>query len=542
MDGVTASEELVRLKDEKRLPEEETRKRLVLGRRMVERLPRDVFENLSVWQPSVGCLNRCSFCSQEAGIQLRMMDGASVRTLGGAFRYAMHVMNIPAISCGKRYKPRVLFPYLDNDVGSYPYLPDFLAAVDSLGCRVRTSTIGWSRRNDRLNRMHETVLRRYAHVLAGVRFSLTPYSVGWRVNREEFLLDFLHSVETYRPLLKLKDAEGTAGACIDVDFRPDVLPCRVELYPAGDGLIIRTPECRLLISGMPGREGDGGEAWLELGISGPPDGGPATDDRGVSGGSGPSSVVHGRAALLENEDGVYYGFYPDASRHVTDGWFFFPENGRRKGGCLNACWPLRELEDHLSENKLETGGFDALMEACRTFVEEGSPTPRRRAHLRESFAPMVAALCRVLEALGFSPADLFDRRLIRDRGVIRNSGRAFYEFRQIASAQNVMVVPDPVLTSGNQDEVWRIFPALASSAGTPAALGGKSAVDFLPVPTEREAQLNLIVWAVDAPSHSHLRRDGTARAAYTIPLDDCVAPLRVVELSEGKKLGLMPGI
>ena len=537
--------DIVLLNDETHLSNEEIKKRVNLGIMIADCFPKDVFAYLSVCQPSVGCLNRCSFCSQEAGTQLRFLNGASIRTIAGALRRATKI-----ITYKRNYKPGILFPYLDNDIGSYPFLLDYLVAADSLGVRVRISTIGWSRKNAQLNEMHQKILQKYVHTLAGVRFSLTSYSAAWRTSRSEFILDFINSIQTYHSLLRLKDSEGNSGVCIDIDFKPDILPCKVEIIQYDGYQLICGDSYFVVVHTSKQEVGKNQKCWLvtkvddyasavrtvkKAGLF------PVDDSIDQS-----FCIVNGHVTTLKNEDGVYYGFYPDSSQHTTDGIFFFPKTETRLGGVFNACWPLREFRNYIQSQSVDIATYDDMLRVEQIFITCTKHVPHRKEYLQEYFAPMFDALCKVLEALEIHPMSLFDNKLVRDRGMIRNSGRAYYEFRQIASGPNIMVVPDPVLSADNTDIVWRIFPAMISQSSQPMSeIGRKSSI---PIPSKQcceesyNDKLCLIAWEVDAPSHSHNRNDGTLRDSLIIPIADFVDPMKTYNLTEGKKLFLLPGV
>lgn len=537
-------EQLVCLIDESHLSEHEVLKRVNLGELILENFPKEVFEDLSVWQPAVGCLNSCSFCSQEAGTELRMIDGASVRTIAGAFRYAVHYWSMPFITHHRKYKPGIIFPYLDNDIGSYPYLIDYLAAAESLNLKVRTSTIGWSRKNVMLNAMHESVVKKHRHVLAGVRFSLTCYSSAWVSNRTEFVEDFINAIRIYRPMLGL---DGDHGACIDIDFKPDIVSCCVHEDQKGEFQEISGGAYHLVIRRAKVAQDSIVEACVIIGdiqmldltkvVTGEDE--EKLRKHGIQ-------VIHGHAVEYKNEDGIYYAFYPDASRDVTDGIFFFPTSEKRKGGVFVACWPLREFEDYISTNKFVVSTYDDIQRLCQEYVLSLAHLPQRQNYLEKSFVPFLSALCYILQSVDVPVNSLFDRSIVRDRGMIRNSGRAYYEFRNIASAPNIMVVPDPVFTQPVIDKVWRIFPSkIFVETHAVKGIGKKSLIsDWSDIPIENRTydEIYLIAWEVDAPSHSHLCRDGSRMRAYKVPITQFITDIVSYDRTAGKEAGLLPGI
>lgn len=533
----------VTLNDESQLPEEEVLKRIQLGKKVVSIFPKESLEKLSVWQPAVGCLNRCGFCSQEAGMLLRMLDGTSIRTIAGAFRYALNFWGLTSVSTKRRYKPGIIFPYLDNDIGSYPYLLDYLVAAESLGMKVRISTIGWSRKNIQLNEMHRKIVLKYNSMLAGVRFSLTSYSAGWCNNREEFIKEFINSLCTYRSLLGLNGPEGTSGVCIDIDFKPDIVNEEVGVEEILGFKIISSNTYHMIISSdvIPIKTSQ--DAFLIIGNVNGIEAVRMVKRWWNSFDMQPQKeslfVQKGKFSQLENNDGVYYGFYPVDSYHPTDGVFFFLPTENRKGGVFDARWPLREFESYLKNKVGKLVSYTDAKKLCEKYIEDVI-TLHRHEYLKKSFEPMFFALCQILESIDLPPCTLFNPLIIRDRGMIRNSGRAFYQFRQIASGPNIMVVPDPVLCSENVDEVWRIFPAKHYPIQKQEIyMGRKSLVTSL---EENDEQIYLVAWAVDSASHSHNEKNGHIRRGYYIPIADFINPMHSFDLKEGKIKGLLPGI
>lgn len=529
------------LDDETTLSSEEYERRLSFSAVLRECVPREVLENLSVFQPSAGCLNLCRFCSQESGALLQYLDGASVRTLAGGMKAAMLHWGVPFVSCNRDYKPGILFPYLDSDVGVYPYLVDYLIAVSSLGVKTRISTVGWPRSNQTLNDMHKKIVNDYCSLLGNVRFSLTPYAVGFKADPEEFVLDFASALSIYKPLLGLK---GLTGACIDVCLPPDILAGQLEIrHTAAHSTWLSCGEYSVAVC-APDLQAPA-EATLFIGAVG--DIGQAQiEEFAQGGGSGLRPELHaehGRFYPLSNADGLYYAFIPDSGKSHTDGVFFYPKTGTREGGLLDARWPLRAFRDDAG---IPTGQGDnsALYEQlCQIHIEKTERHSTRRAkYLRLHLQPLIHTLCQIFALAGIDSGLIFDPTVVFDRGIIRNSGRAYGEFRKIASGKNITVVPDSTPNQKTRREVWRVFPVQAVHNRNLHGLYGLKSRPSSDVDLNLNQEPVLAVLAVDPLSHSNTYKDGMQRRAIYIPIGKYVRPLKTITFPAGKNEGLIPGL
>ncbi|WP_093464208.1 hypothetical protein [Streptomyces melanosporofaciens] len=88
----------------------------------------------------------------------------------------------------------MVFPYLDNDIGSYPHLDHYAQlARDVLGVKLRISTVGYSRHSTRLAAVHQHLVKEFTDVFDGIRFSITPYTLGFTgrsgVDRQAYIED-----------------------------------------------------------------------------------------------------------------------------------------------------------------------------------------------------------------------------------------------------------------------------------------------------------------------------------------------------------------
>ncbi|MDQ3239450.1 MAG: hypothetical protein M3P33_02915 [bacterium] len=128
-------------------PTEEISKLDPAARRLVDHLsllPDEAFAKLQYLQPQVGCFNRCAFCSQSAGSDIWQFTEKGLADLFIGLRTAIDLRFPERIELGQKigferrsHRPGVLFPYLDNDIASYPYLDTYIKlATAELGAQV----------------------------------------------------------------------------------------------------------------------------------------------------------------------------------------------------------------------------------------------------------------------------------------------------------------------------------------------------------------------------------------------------------------------
>src|SRR4051794_3660488 len=100
-------------------------------------LPDEAFTRLQYLTPATGCFNRCAFCSQQAGRDLWQLTRDGLTGFATAFADIAAERGLQ-IAGERTHRPGVLFPYLDNDIASYPHLDELCRlANDVLRVRLR---------------------------------------------------------------------------------------------------------------------------------------------------------------------------------------------------------------------------------------------------------------------------------------------------------------------------------------------------------------------------------------------------------------------
>ncbi|MEU3198807.1 hypothetical protein [Streptomyces sp. NPDC006996] len=565
--------------DDELLSEDEILRRRVIGSRILELVPREAITRLQILQPAIGCLNRCNFCSQVAGPVTRELGPQALRTIMGGLRGAMSVMGIERVGGDRLHKDGVIFPYLDNDIGSYPYLVDYLVGMRSLGARTRISTVGWSRQNPDLQAMHEEISTEHVDDIDGVRFSLTPYTHGWRANRQEYLEDFGNALRTYRPLFEAKGV-GRRTACIEMRFSPDIHLDDMQIQRIGDYDIVKCAAYSLVfnrdemqqaglsnIASMtdegPKLNHDGIEALQVLGQLESLDE-EVIADLFASSETSPKVIEkydllthRGRAHTFQNADGPYFCFNPLKSS--VDGTFsavhYYPETQTRKvSGVLDATRPLLnsllaiKREHGVSPREdLAAATADDVQQLTRRLHEEAKLLTRfseqRGVYIKNNVLPLVEGLMISMSQAGLTPADLFRYGLVVDTGVIVNQGKAISEFKGLASKPDMPITPNEekgygdVSQSPVRGNTWRISPiAVLDVSSRPTGYGGKSLPLF-----SSKTDLSLGVFEWNPQTFNNNTVDGAKLGEIQVPIGDIVEPLNKITPERGRREYRMPG-
>ena len=534
----------------------------------LEKLPDEAFTRLQYLQVQVGCFNRCAFCSQEAGSDIWQLSAVGLADLFAAIRAVILRRGIP-LGGERVHRPRVLFPYLDNDVASYAHLGPLVRYCGrDLHVRLRISTVGYSRRNERLAETHHQIVAEHGEVIDGIRFSLTPYAVGYRTNRDEYIADLAAALSTWRPYVERVGASA-ATAAVELRFAPLIRAVDGPLYDEiVDGHHIVALPPHLLVStrkvtsrpmpttivGVMQREASfsrAGEPYkhlvsdrlLENAV-------PAETARLVLEG------VVGRAENVRsvtvhawtNADGYYYAVDPMFTPH---GYYkalhlYARTDRRRRAGYTDAT---RFFLNALLTQKeaCGIGRRDAFPDATRADIRavlnglaaraaQTVDVDRRAAeHVLREVLPLVETYAAVLEQAGYPPSAFFDRNFTIDTGQIVNQGKAIALFRGLATTVDEPMTPREergygrISLSSQRGNVWRIAPA-PTETGRATRIGGKNTA---------EARPTLVVEELD-PQHLRPVNRDTGQPLRRYLLDG--VETETLGFGDADMLHSMPGI
>ncbi len=535
-------------------------------------LPDEAFTRLQFLAPAIGCFNQCAMCSQAAGRDVWQFTSAGLSTLAHALAGIAAERGL-ALAGGRAHRAGVLFPYLDNDIGSYPYLAEYFAlARDVLGVRLRLCTVGYSAASRELTRMHERIVGEYPEVIDGVRFSLTPYPLGWSsrgpaTSRETFTADLAAALRTYRPVMD-RLGHGPSTAAVELRFAPLVgIGEVVDAQVAGRHLVAAGPH--KLIGDPTGPDGlpytaverldarsrpvysRPGAGYLHVVCEGAAPG--AEFVRAALAGtlSAPHTARRVTVHRFANADGDYYAVDPDFR---PDGTFaalhVYPATARRPAaGYTDATrWFLNALLAQKAARGIgrraefpsaTADDIDAVLARLRERRDHvPAADPLRAGHLNDRIIPLVTTYANALRLAKFAPADFFSPRFSIDTGQIVNQGRARALFRGLAATADEPMTPreergfGSIGVSGGRGPVWRIAPVPYPVAGplSLALTGGKN-------PAAPEAAV--LVEELDPRHLAPVERD-TGRPLRRYLLTG--VETEHVSLAQGRAAYAMPGL
>jgi hypothetical protein len=490
-----------------------THQRRARAASQLDALPDEAFTRLQYLQPQVGCVNRCALCSQQAGMDVWQLSATGLADLVAAIAHVAGRRGLRLAGERHAHRPGVLFPYLDNDIAGYRHLEALAGyCADDLCVRLRLSTVGFSRHNQYLAGMHERIVAEHSSVIDGIRFSLTPYAVGYRTNRDEYLADLAAALRTWRPYID-RVGPGAATAAVELRFPPLAHAVGGPLHDEiVDGRHIICSPPHLLVSAQPvtgrprpttivGLNGTEsvlsrpGEPYLHL-ISDAilADTDPDKAARLALDGLliGVHRIRHALVHAWENADGLYYAVDPT---FTLDGRYralhLYPQaGGRRRSGYTDASrYFLNALLAHKTACGIGRrapfphatyGDVRAVLDRLAGRSAQLSSTDRRAAaHITTQVLPLVQALAEVLAAAGYPPSAFFDRRFTIDTGQIVNQGNARPLFRGLAGTLDEPMTPreergyGDLSLSSVRGTVWRIAPSPVN-AGQLYRVGGKN--------------------------------------------------------------------
>lgn len=552
-------------------------------------LPCEALQNLRHFQTQVGCLNRCSFCSQSAGTTLWNMSRGDLANLVAAMKVvalewavdAREVCEDPLNSSGvfvtafvmpthglignrRADRPGVIYCYLDNDPAAYPHLDDLIQLLhEDLGVQVRIATVGYSRHNPAIQAMHQRISSTLMSGVAGLRLSFSPYTHGWTraaermgaATRDEFERDIANMLHTYRSTF-LSPRKGRKGACVELRFRPLVVSNDVQVLEMEGRTVLRSGP--YLVIQMAAHQAldianiiDARSHGTELSLSGEPcwlvygheqildEEMRALIASLVQGTSLPKAVSCRNALLhrLQNEDGEYFAV--DAERHlnVVKAKYFYPKTHQRPGaGYIDGeRYLLNLLVDAKAACRNQSwADAERIVGSLRDLAEDLDGHDSRTAvYIREEVIEVLQSYIRILNLAGFPASAFFDKELSVDTGHICNLGRAYREYKAIASRPDLPLTPNHERAFGltgelaEEGEAWRLAISPVHGKTSPNSARGKRNA-YRSAPSILMERLDLAMTATPG---------GQSRERFFLKTES----IERVSIQEARALPLTPG-
>ncbi len=467
------------LKDETEISEENflERKELITE---LKNMPEDFFSKLRHLQPQVGCLNGCRICSKFAGDKVEFWTEERIRNITAALKYAspQRESDDSIITYDrKEHRNSVIFPYLDNDVGNYPYLDKFVTILkNELGVVTRISSVGFSRYNNLFNEMHQRISSNTIERLGGVRLSFTPYEIGWECRTNKFsqfdyILDMANFLEIYKPYFE-RNGAGSRESCVEIRYKPLVKNTNVYITEVLSHIVICT-ENYLWISKNKDIK------LHEARIKDPYDHRISLTEESelfwsidlyskvndleevkrishkfIIGDNLCKEYDSAEVYLMKNNDGDYYAINPSITEKGNYGINIYPktENRNISGYIVTERFFLNALISYKKTLNIEEYQEfpNATWEDVYNVVDICSKTADKNKsigkiekyeYICNDILPMINAYISVLQKAGYHPSLFFDYKFSIDTGIICNLGRAINEFCGLTSKENEPLTP-----------------------------------------------------------------------------------------------------
>lgn len=465
------------LTDETKICDEdyEERKKLI---EEFKKMPEEFFSKMRHFQPQIGCLNACKICSKQANARVEFWEERRIRNIIAALKYASPQTNkANSLITYDRYEHRngVIFPYLDNDIGNYPYLDIFIKlAYKELGVTTRLSTVGYSRYNEDLNEMHKKINLLHEEGLGGVRLSFTPYEIGWCSNNErysqlDYTLDMANLLSIYKPYYNSYGA-GSRKMCVEIRYKPLVETAEVfetevlnhKVICTGNYLFI-SKEKNILMKESYIKDPfehqiiltEESTKFYVVDLYEPFE---KTEQlkkkchKFII--SGMDMYQQVDVYLMSNYDGKYYAINPSITEDGNYGICIYPKtNIRQYSGyliterfLLNAIIEYKKTKNLKSLEKFENANWEDIyevLEICRKNAINYRKNGKEKIYkyIINEILTMINAYISALQIAGYPAKSFFDPEFSIDTGIICNLGRAINEFKGLTNKENEPLTP-----------------------------------------------------------------------------------------------------
>lgn len=463
------------LSDETSITEEDLRIRRQLYYKFME-LPKEFVSKMRHLQPQIGCFNNCGFCSKFSVCKSEYWNEQSLRNIISAIkRTALNYTDGDLLVAWDRKEHRVgvLFPYLNNDVGSYLYLDKYVdLCYKELGARTRISTVGYSRHNEALNEVHKKITSsELLFALAGVRLSISQYGRVWEEQNgknciREYEQDLANFLKIYRPYFD-KFGSGSRKMCVELRYNPlaensKVIETEIDgkkVIATGNYLFIsKNKDVTLNIAYIV----DPYVHALEL----------SEEPVIFNEYNLPFEITSERKLLefiekedlyfekevevykFQNKDGYYYAIEPRIKNDGNYGFNIYPETEvRKKSGylvterfLLNALYKFKKEHGmHLRDKYINSTWDDVdkvvnyVSEQIKYYESKGRID--KSEYIKEHILPIVSVYVNALKLAGYPSDCFFDSKFTIDTGMICNLGRAIGYFKGLTKFVNEPLTP-----------------------------------------------------------------------------------------------------
>ena len=441
-------------------------------------LPVEFLSKMRCFQPQIGCLNVCKICSQTANASTEYWKPSRQRNIIAALKYAaiQYQTKKPFLAWDRiEHRVGVIFSYLDNDIGNYFYLDEFVSLVyRELGVKTRISTVGYSRKNTELNDMHKRInTPQILEALGGVRLSFTPYSIGWaaqnstQYSRADYAKDMANFLSIYKPYYEYAGS-GSRNFCVELRYKPlvkicnvyDIELCNHRILCAGNYMYISVKENILFkesriadpydhtikLSQKP-------EYFYQIDLETPLNSVPEIEvsvEKFFF--ANPANACQVKVYMLKNSDGIYYSIGPEIETDGNWGINIYPKTQKRnvtgylitERFFLNALLQYKKMKNIYPLQKFKEATWEDaenVLQLCYDQAESYNMNKEKADYIVKEVIPMLKAYIFALKDAGYDASVFFDPEFTIDTGIICNLGRALTEFKGLTLKENEPLTP-----------------------------------------------------------------------------------------------------
>ena len=429
-------------------------------------LPKEFFSKLRHLQPQTGCLNACKICSQFAKRKICSWSEKRLRNVIAALKFSAEKYRTekPFLVWDRpEHRSGVIFPYLDNDVGNYEHLYEYVSLTyNELGVKTRISTVGYSRHNEKLNAMHRKIAEECTEMLAGVRLSLTPYAAGVIKNPNEYFRDVANFLTVYKAYFD-KEGCGSRNFCVELRYKPlvvlapvyDVDVCKHKIICVKNYLYISAEENVILQEAKIADPYDHHITLTE----------PPKFFRQIDLDFCPVDIAEVKRVakkfirehdtkknlvevyLMKNVDGAYYSISPRMTTEGNFGINVYPStNTARKSGLLiTERFFVNALLSHGAKKSAKPTWHDAEEVLADLNAQAENYAAQKKIekanYIRREMIPLLKDYMNAVKSAGYAAEVFFDENFTIDTGIICNLGGALSEFKGLTEKKNEPLTP-----------------------------------------------------------------------------------------------------
>ena len=460
------------------------------------KLPVEFFSRMRHLQPQIGCLNCCSICSKFASKNSEYWNKEQIDNVVYALKEvaSKYRENSPFLVWDRaEYRPGIIFSYLDNDIGTYPYLDYYVEKLyNVLGVKTRISTIGFSRYNEELNLIHKRINDNLLDTLGGVRLSFTPYAIGWKddenFSKKDYALDMANFLSIYKKYYEYAGS-GSRQMCVEIRYKPlckkaevintDILGhyviiCDNYLFISKErninfkiSQVIDAYDHRIKINNSPvlfykfyAKEKINEEIIHKL-----------IQNNFINNSSDLILLKENcKTYMFENKEGIYYTFDPHIESDGCYGIQVYPYNDKRKksGYLITERYFLNVLFKYLKNQNTKDytwKNVEEVLASLKMLIEDyrNKGIEEIANYIEKDILETLNWYVFALKEAKYSPSVFFDANFTIDTGIICNLGRGFEVFQSITNTVNEPLTPTHERNYGNklstmtqEGSVWRL--------------------------------------------------------------------------------------